>query len=571
MKKRSDQIVAIMKKRSRAHARSEGGKPPKKRPGRPKKRKAGRPKKKQMTPPFNFDKKQRNDTSSDTSADMKKVLSHDKTVLLKFTTKLSDFTKQQSDLMSSIQKREKDLEKGTNTLNRNFKMMTKIAEACNDVKFHETYKGRHVNDDNLLTPTETKKMLSNLYTIGMGKTTAKKSVLKIKHIQNFGRLLTKGMTSENVTALAREIEAIGFSTVFESFDGGEIPDKKHYERLKKRWSAMDLIFLEENLKSEIEIKTFKEDYITRETALSILRRRSFEETLRDLHKIRKESIDKYRDGLDEIKDKVAFKCSSLGDHAKVFRNSILKLCPPPNVDDLAKYLNNFVIANYLEVLKIRNETEHEEGNRSKRSIFMDSQFSGAAEYYPDVLGRTINFRRTWWKKYGTERRQGFDFVYFPIHHKLHWFLFIVDISLKTVALYDSTREESLKMRCEGESLKVRRDKVKEYKELILGYVKMINQWTMSVHAFSVEEVEPRKYPQQPNMFDCGVYTLMYIHYHTNTFDMMFPAKDIEAFRYFIFLSLYRIRDGKQQEKSSDTDKKLPRRLSPRRTKLTSNS
>uniref|UniRef100_A0A0E0KDL2 Ubiquitin-like protease family profile domain-containing protein n=1 Tax=Oryza punctata TaxID=4537 RepID=A0A0E0KDL2_ORYPU len=186
------------------------------------------------------------------------------------------------------------------------------------------------------------------------------------------------------------------------------------------------------------------------------------------------------------------------------------------------WLNDEVINLYLELLK---ERETREPKRFLKCHFFNTFF-----YKKLACGKNgYDYKSV--KRWTTRRRLGYeliecDKIFVPVHKDIHWCLAIMNMKEKTFQYLDSLggvdhRVSRVLARYIAEEVKDKSNKeidISSWHEELVDYI-----------------------PLQQNMWDCGMFMLKYIDFHSRGLSMSFSQENMEYFRKRTVMEILRLR------------------------------
>jgi len=238
--------------------------------------------------------------------------------------------------------------------------------------------------------------------------------------------------------------------------------------------------------------------------------------IRKLDKAVKEDLSELFKRLTEEEENEVRDCFDAGGPS----SKVLVLHQPSNIEvskekfqclRRGRWLNDEVINLYLELLKEREKRE------PKR--FLKCHFFNTFFYKKLACGKNgYDYKSV--KRWTTHRKLGYeliecDKIFVPVHKDVHWCLAIINMKENTFQYLDSlggTDHNVLNMlaRYIAEEVKDKSNKVID---------------TSSWHEEIVDDI-----PLQQNGWDCGMFMLKYIDFHSRGLNLSFSQKDMEYFR-----------------------------------------
>ncbi|VAH91116.1 unnamed protein product [Triticum turgidum subsp. durum] len=175
------------------------------------------------------------------------------------------------------------------------------------------------------------------------------------------------------------------------------------------------------------------------------------------------------------------------------------------------WLNDEVINLYLELLKERGMRE------PKR--FLKCHFFNTFFYKKLACGKTgYDYKSV--KRWTTSRKLGYeliecDKIFVPVHQNVHWCLAIINMKAKTVQYLDSLG---------GDDLRV----YEMLARYIVDEVKDKSNKEIDISSWTKESID--RIPLQENGWDCGMFMLKYIDFHSRGVGLSFRQDHMEYFR-----------------------------------------
>ncbi|KAM3292077.1 hypothetical protein ACQJBY_036163 [Aegilops geniculata] len=175
------------------------------------------------------------------------------------------------------------------------------------------------------------------------------------------------------------------------------------------------------------------------------------------------------------------------------------------------WLNDEVINLYLELLKERGMRE------PKR--FLKCHFFNTFFYKKLACGKTgYDYKSV--KRWTTSRKLGYeliecDKIFVPVHQNVHWCLAIINMKAKTVQYLDSLG---------GDDLRV----YEMLARYIVDEVKDKSDKEIDISSWTKESIDC--IPLQENGWDCGMFMLKYIDFHSRGVGLSFGQEHMEYFR-----------------------------------------
>ncbi|XP_006650065.1 putative ubiquitin-like-specific protease 1B [Oryza brachyantha] len=252
-----------------------------------------------------------------------------------------------------------------------------------------------------------------------------------------------------------------------------------------------------------------------------------EERLADLRKAPKEDLSELFACLTEEEENEVHKCL----YGRGSSTQVLALHEPSNIEVSREkfrclrpkaWLNDEVINLYLELLK---ERETREPKRFLKCHFFNTFF-----YKKLTSGKTgYDYKSV--KRWTTRRRLGYeliecDKIFVPVHKDVHWCLAIINMKEKTFQYLDSLggcdcHVSRVLARYIAEEVKDKSNKeidISSWHEDSVGYI-----------------------PLQQNGWDCGMFMLKYIDFHSRGLSLSFSQEDMEYFRKRTVKEILRLR------------------------------
>ncbi|CAG8598409.1 12879_t:CDS:2 [Ambispora gerdemannii] len=183
-----------------------------------------------------------------------------------------------------------------------------------------------------------------------------------------------------------------------------------------------------------------------------------------------------------------------------------------------RYINGEIISMYARLLNARVLERRSAGDVNQQDVFMTNTY-----FYTLVekARKSGNFKKLekWLSNNNVPDIFKKDKLLVPVHLGNHWVCAVININEKTISVYDSgARFGSGGTQSIGPNLL----------EFIQGYHVLKKQqpdrdeWTVDLF--------PSEIPQQPNGYDCGVYTMLFADYISEQREFDFDNLDMSIYR-----------------------------------------